>query len=102
MLPSKYTSDESLDDARDCAAMLGVRLDTVSIAGTVDALEEALVPLFENKAPDITEENIQSRTRGVMLMALSNKHGHMVVTTGNKSEVSVGYATLYGDMNGGL
>lgn len=101
MMPSKYTSDESLDDARDCAAMLGVRLDNISIAGTVDALSETLAPSFEGKEPDITEENMQSRSRGLILMALSNKHGKMVVTTGNKSEVSVGYATLYGDMCGG-
>jgi NAD+ synthase len=101
MMPSKFTSDESLDDARDCAAMLGVRLDTISIASTVDALSETLAPSFEGKEPDITEENMQSRSRGLILMALSNKHGKMVVTTGNKSEVSVGYATLYGDMCGG-
>lgn len=101
MMPSKYTSDESLDDARGCAKMLGVRLDTISIAETVDALERALKPSFDGKGPDITEENIQSRSRGLILMALSNKHGKMVLTTGNKSEVSVGYATLYGDMCGG-
>lgn len=101
MMPSKFTSDESLDDARDCAALLGVKLDTISIGDTVDALESALAPSFEGTAPDITEENMQSRARGLILMALSNKHGKMVLTTGNKSEVSVGYATLYGDMCGG-
>ncbi len=102
MLPSKYTSQESLDDAEGCAKLIGTRLDTVAISETVDAIEGALAPLFEGRDPDITEENIQSRARGLLLMALSNKFGDMVVTTGNKSEVSVGYATLYGDMNGGF
>jgi NAD+ synthase len=102
MLPSKYTSQESLDDAEACAKLIGTRLDTVAISETVDAIEGALSPLFEGRDPDITEENIQSRARGLLLMALSNKFGDMVVTTGNKSEVSVGYATLYGDMNGGF
>lgn len=102
MLPSKYTSQESLDDAEACAKLIGTRLDTVTISETVDAIEGALAPLFEGHDPDITEENIQSRARGLLLMALSNKFGDMVVTTGNKSEVSVGYATLYGDMNGGF
>ena len=101
MLPSRYTSQASLDDAADCAERLGVQLDTVGISDTVAALETGLAPLFEDLPADITEENIQSRTRGTLLMALSNKFGLMVVTTGNKSEVSVGYATLYGDMNGG-
>ncbi|WP_425062517.1 NAD+ synthase [Pyruvatibacter mobilis] len=102
MLPSKYTSQESLDDAEACAKLIGTRLDTVAISETVDAIEGVLAPLFEGRDPDITEENIQSRARGLLLMALSNKFGDMVVTTGNKSEVSVGYATLYGDMNGGF
>ncbi|MGC6511723.1 MAG: NAD+ synthase [Parvibaculales bacterium] len=101
MMPSKYTSQESLDDAATCAALLGVRLDEVSITGKVDAYDAALAGLFEGRDPDLTEENIQSRIRGTLLMAVSNKFGDMVVTTGNKSEVSVGYATLYGDMNGG-
>lgn len=101
MMPSKYTSQESLDDAAACASLLGVHLDEVSIAGKVEAYDEALADLFEGRAPDLTEENIQSRIRGTLLMAVSNKFGDMVVTTGNKSEVSVGYATLYGDMNGG-
>ena len=101
MLPSRYTSQESLDDAADCAARLGIKLDEVSIAEPVDALEGALAALFSGTNADITEENIQSRLRGTLLMAVSNKFGSMVVTTGNKSEVSVGYATLYGDMNGG-
>ncbi len=102
MMPSKYTSQESLDDAAGCAKMLGVQLDSVSISEAVDAFEDALSPMFKGRAPDITEENIQSRARGLILMALSNKLGHMVLTTGNKSEVSVGYATLYGDMCGGF
>lgn len=101
MMPSKFTSDESLDDARGCAERLGVQLDTISIADPVDAFEGILAPHFEGAEPDITEENLQSRTRALILMALSNKHGKMVLTTGNKSEVSVGYATLYGDMCGG-
>ena len=101
MLPSRYTSQESLDDAADCAARLGIKLDEVSIAEPVDAVEDALAALFSGTNSDITEENIQSRLRGTLLMAVSNKFGSMVVTTGNKSEVSVGYATLYGDMNGG-
>ncbi|MDW3099363.1 MAG: NAD+ synthase [Alphaproteobacteria bacterium] len=102
MLPSKYTSQESLNDAEECARLIGTQLDTVSISESVDAIEGALAPLFEGRKPDITEENIQSRARGLLLMALSNKFGHMVLTTGNKSEMSVGYATLYGDMNGGF
>ncbi|HZM48435.1 MAG TPA: NAD+ synthase [Burkholderiales bacterium] len=101
MLPSKYTSKESLDEAADCARRLGVKLDTISIAPLVETAERTLAPLFAGRAADLTEENIQSRLRGVLLMALSNKFGPMVLTTGNKSEVSVGYATLYGDMCGG-
>jgi len=101
MLPSRYTSEESLTDAAACAKQLGIRLDDVSIAGPVDSLESALSELFKGTQADTTEENIQSRLRGTLLMAVSNKFGAMVVTTGNKSEVSVGYATLYGDMNGG-
>ncbi|MEL0071612.1 MAG: NAD(+) synthase, partial [Rhodobiaceae bacterium] len=101
MLPSQYTSTESLEDAAACAAALGVKLDTVPIAPPVDAVEQVLAPVFKGHNADITEENIQSRLRGTLLMAMSNKFGNMVVTTGNKSEVSVGYATLYGDMNGG-
>ena len=101
MLPSEYTSQTSLDDAAAVAAALGTRLDMVSISGPRAAVTEALAPLFEGTAPDITEENIQSRLRGLMLMALSNKFGEMLLTTGNKSEVAVGYATIYGDMAGG-
>jgi NAD+ synthase len=101
MLPSEYTSAESLADAAEVAANLGVRLDEVPITGPRAAVTEALAPLFEGLAADLTEENIQSRLRGVILMALSNKFGAMLLTTGNKSEVAVGYATIYGDMAGG-
>ena len=102
MLPYKYTSAASLSDAAACAKALGVRYDIVPIAEPVEATERALGPLFAGRPRDITEENIQSRTRGLILMSISNKFGEMVVTTGNKSEMSVGYATLYGDMNGGF
>jgi len=101
MLPSKYTSDHSLEDARACAEALGVRYDSINIAPGVGALDEMLAEQFAGIEPNTTEENIQSRLRAVTLMALSNKFGHMVVTTGNKSEMAVGYATLYGDMCGG-
>jgi NAD+ synthase len=101
MLPSPYTSQESLDDAAECARLLGIRYDTIAITPAMAAFDEALAPLFAETQKDITEENIQSRSRGLILMALSNKFGHMVLTTGNKSEMSVGYATLYGDMCGG-
>ena len=100
MLPSRYTSAESLEDAAEVARLLGARLDELGIAGPVAACETALAPLFEGHAPDVTEENLQSRLRGTLLMALSNKFGELLLTTGNKSEVAVGYATLYGDMNG--
>ena len=102
MLPYNYTSSESIRDAEECAKMLGCRYDTVPIAKPVEGFEQALKPLFQGTKADITEENLQSRTRGTILMAISNKFGAMVVTTGNKSEMSVGYATLYGDMNGGF
>jgi NAD+ synthase len=101
MMPSPYTSQDSLDDAADCAHRLGIRLESVSIGPAMDAFENMLAPLFVGRNADITEENIQARARGVTLMALSNKLGHMVVSTGNKSEMSVGYSTLYGDMCGG-
>ncbi len=101
MMPSRFTSQASLEDAADCAQRLGVRLDTVTIEPAVAAYTQMLGHLFEGKARDLTEENLQSRARGVTLMALSNKFGPMVLTTGNKSEMSVGYATLYGDMCGG-
>ena len=101
MLPSPYTSQHSLDDAAECARLLGIPCDTVPITGIAAAVETSLAPAFEGRQADITEENIQSRTRGLLLMAMSNKFGHMVLTTGNKSEMSVGYSTLYGDMCGG-
>lgn len=101
MMPSRYTSKESLDDAEKCAVMLGVQLDTVQIEAGVDAFGGMLGDLFAGTNADITEENIQSRIRGVTLMAISNKFGKMVLTTGNKSEMSTGYATIYGDMCGG-
>ncbi len=101
MLPSEFTSDKSLDDARAVAGALGCRLDTVPISGPQAAVGAALGPLFDGTPPGITEENIQSRLRGLLLMALSNKFGEMLLTTGNKSEVAVGYCTIYGDMNGG-
>ncbi len=102
MLPYRYTSDESLKDAADCAEALGVRYEIVPISEPVEGFQSALSSLFEGTESGVTEENLQSRTRGVILMAISNKFGSMVVTTGNKSEMSVGYATLYGDMNGGF
>ena len=101
MMPSPYTSKESLEDAAGCAEALGVQLDSVSIEPAMAAFKQMLDPLFEGRAADTTEENIQARSRGITLMALSNKLGHMVLSTGNKSEMSVGYATLYGDMCGG-
>ena len=102
MLPSRFTSNESLSDAAACAAALNIRYDTIPIAGPVEAIEAALQPLFAGRLRDVTEENIQSRARGLILMSVSNKLGAMLVTTGNKSELSAGYATLYGDMNGGF
>ena len=101
MLPSEYTSQASLDDAQAVVTALGCNYDTVSIAGPRAAVSEALAPLFAGLADDLTEENIQSRMRGLLLMAQSNKFGEMLLTTGNKSEVAVGYATIYGDMAGG-
>nr|WP_320141957.1 NAD+ synthase [uncultured Cohaesibacter sp.] len=102
MLPYRYTSEESLKDAADCAKALGVRYDIVDIVKPVEGFADALSGLFEGTDEGVTEENLQSRARGTILMAVSNKFGNMVVTTGNKSEMSVGYATLYGDMNGGF
>jgi NAD+ synthase len=102
MLPYKFTAQESLDDAAACAKALGVHYDTLPIAPAVEGLEAALAPMFTGLPRDVTEENLQARARGTILMALSNKFNLMVVTTGNKSEMSVGYATLYGDMNGGF
>jgi NAD+ synthase len=102
MLPYRFTSQESLDDAARAAKALGVQYDAVPIESAVLGLEQALAPLFKGQPRDVTEENLQARVRGTILMAISNKFGLMVVTTGNKSEMSVGYATLYGDMNGGF
>ena len=101
MLPSEYTSEDSLEDARAVAGALGVHYDTVPITAARAAVTETLAPIFGDLPPDLTEENIQSRLRGVLLMAMSNKFGAMLLTTGNKSEVAVGYATIYGDMAGG-
>tara|TARA_R110002126_G_scaffold285701_4_gene436320 strand:- start:8664 stop:10328 length:1665 start_codon:yes stop_codon:yes gene_type:complete len=101
MLPYRYTSEASLKDAKDCALNLGVRYDIVSIGSPVDEALEQLAPIFGDRPADLAEENIQSRMRGVVLMAVSNKLGSMLLTTGNKSEMGVGYATIYGDMNGG-
>ncbi|MBB3234169.1 NAD+ synthase [Phyllobacterium endophyticum] len=101
MMPYTYTSNDSLKDAEDCAKLLGCRYDVVPIFEPVEGFLKALGPIFEGTKEGITEENLQSRARGTILMAISNKFGSMVVTTGNKSEMSVGYATLYGDMNGG-
>ncbi len=101
MMPSPYTSQESLDDAAAACALLGVRLDEVNIGPAMKAFQEMLAPVFGDTESGVTEENIQSRSRGLTLMAISNKQGAMVLTTGNKSEMSTGYATLYGDMCGG-
>jgi NAD+ synthase len=102
MLPYRFTSQDSLDDAARCAKALGVQYDMLPIETAVRGLETALAPAFQGQKRDVTEENLQARARGTVLMGISNKFGLMVVTTGNKSEMSVGYATLYGDMNGGF
>ncbi|MCG8546702.1 MAG: NAD+ synthase, partial [Alphaproteobacteria bacterium] len=101
MMPSPYTSQESLEDAEAAAKLMGIRYDTVGIEPAMKAFEAMLKPIFGNRPPDITEENIQARSRGLLLMSISNKFGSMLLTTGNKSEMAVGYATLYGDMSGG-
>ena len=102
LMPSQFTSDESNIDANLLGKNLGIDLLSISIQDIVNSYDNTLSDLFADKEKDITEENIQSRTRGAILMAYSNKFGHMVVTNGNKSEVSVGYSTLYGDMCGGF
>lgn len=102
MMPSRYTSDESLDDAKACSKALGAKYESIEIESMVASFDHALAPSFEGREADTTEENIQARIRGVLLMALSNKFGYMVVATGNKSEMSVGYSTLYGDLCGGF
>jgi NAD+ synthase len=100
-LPSQFTSVASMDDAAESGRLLGMQVDTLAIQNGVDAIEQAVAPMFAGRPRDVTEENIQARVRGVLLMALSNKFGELLVTTGNKSEMSVGYSTLYGDMCGG-
>jgi NAD+ synthase (glutamine-hydrolysing) len=102
MMPSRYTSQMSLDDAAAEAKLLSVKYDVISIEGIFAAALDALKDVFKGREPDTTEENIQARSRGLLLMAISNKTGKMVLTTGNKSEMAVGYATLYGDMAGGF
>jgi NAD+ synthase len=101
MLPSEFTSTQSLEDGEAAAKAMGCRYETVPISQARAAITDALAPLFEGLGEDLTEENIQSRLRGLLLMAMSNKFGEMLLTTGNKSEVAVGYATIYGDMAGG-
>lgn len=100
MMPSKYTSKDSLKDADDCAKMLEAKIQTIAIEPIIDSFNKRLDPIFKGLEADLTEENIQSRIRGNLLMALSNKFGSIVITTGNKSEMAVGYATIYGDMCG--
>ncbi len=102
MMPSPYTSRDSLEDAAEVAALLGVRLDSIGIEPAMTAFSAMLAGVFADLPADVTEENVQARSRGLLLMAISNKLGHMLLTTGNKSEMSVGYATLYGDMCGGF
>lgn len=101
LLPSKFTSKPSFEDAAKTAKNLGVKLDNIDIKPLVEAFEKSLKPFFKNTKTGLAEENLQARIRGVLLMALSNKHGHLLLTTGNKSEIATGYATLYGDMCGG-
>jgi len=101
-MPSCYTADMSIHDAQEQARILGVQCDIIPIEKPVEAFSEALAPLFKGLSADTTEENLQARCRGVLLMAISNKMGRIVLTTGNKSEMAVGYATLYGDMAGGF
>ena len=102
LMPSKISSQHSVDDAKELAENLGIRYDIINIQSMVDEFENSLSPLFEGTSPGITEENIQARTRGILVMAVSNKFGHILLNTTNKSESAVGYGTLYGDMNGGL
>jgi NAD+ synthase (glutamine-hydrolysing) len=102
MMPSRYTADISQIDAQEMAKRLGVKYDVITISALAASFEQSLAPLLEGRAADTTEENIQARVRGTLLMALSNKFGHLVLTTGNKSELSTGYCTLYGDMAGGF
>jgi NAD+ synthase (glutamine-hydrolysing) len=101
-MPSQYSSEHSVNDARRLACKLGIRFEVIPIAGVFDSYRQALAPIFAGMPEDVAEENIQSRIRGNILMAMSNKFGELVLTTGNKSELAVGYCTLYGDMVGGL
>ena len=102
LMPSKFSSDHSVDDAVKLACNLGIKYDIVKLHDIIEAFDKTLAPVFNGFAPDLTEENIQARVRGSLLMALSNKFGHILLNTSNKSEAAVGYGTLYGDMNGGL
>jgi len=102
MMPFRYTSNMSQEDAAKQAALLGIRYDVIPIEPIYEATVRQLKPIFEGREPDVTEENIQARSRGLLLMSISNKTGRMLLTTGNKSEMAVGYATLYGDMAGGF
>jgi NAD+ synthase (glutamine-hydrolysing) len=102
LMPSKYSSDHSVDDARVLAENLGIQYDVVHIQSAVDEFDKTLAPLFTGTQAGVTEENIQARARGIYVMAISNKFGHILLNTTNKSECAVGYGTLYGDMNGGL
>jgi NAD+ synthase (glutamine-hydrolysing) len=101
-MPSRFSSEGTRDDAREVAENLGIDFREIPIEGIVEAFREALAPSFAGREPDLTEENLQARARGMLVMALSNKFGWLVVSTGNKSEMAVGYATLYGDMVGGF
>ena len=101
-LPSPYTSQASIDDARDLAANLQCGFEIISISESMEAYQKILSPFFQGIEEDVTEQNIQARIRGNLLMALSNKFGHLLLSTGNKSEMAIGYCTLYGDMSGGL
>jgi len=102
LLPSQYSSQHSIDDAIALAKTLNIQYDIISITDTFASTRASLDKLFENQLEDITEENIQARLRGILLMALSNKYGHLLLNTSNKSEAAVGYGTLYGDMCGAL
>jgi NAD+ synthetase len=101
-MPSRFSSEHSLADARELAANLGIELRTVPIEDVHRSFEESVRPFFADRPPGVAEENMQARIRGILLMALSNKFGWLLLTTGNKSELAVGYCTLYGDMCGGL
>ena len=102
LMPSQFSSEHSIADARDLAENLGIAYDLIPIADIYGAFMDKLSPIFTDRPFDVTEENIQARSRGVLLMALSNKFGHILLNTSNKSEMAVGYGTLYGDMCGGL